>query len=177
MKVKQTLLAGLICLVTISAHADPLEIGKTIFTTRCAACHNVNKVIIGPALAGVDKRRSIAWILKFVNSSQSMVKSGDKDALALFEKFTKVVMPDHPDLKAADIESIVAYINSETRTVSNTAPFARPGKMRADHMPLGADDDIFFILYLGGVAALVRALVYVVQLNTYKRNSAENTTA
>ena len=29
--------------------------GKTIFSTRCAGCHNVNKTLTGPALAGVDQ--------------------------------------------------------------------------------------------------------------------------
>jgi cytochrome c2 len=80
--------------IVVSANATPpVEDGKTIFTARCAACHNVNKQLTGPALAGVHERRSIDWIIKFVHSSQTMVKSGDKDAVALFEKFNKIPMP------------------------------------------------------------------------------------
>ena len=38
-----------------SAFADnpPLDKGKEIFSVRCAACHNVNKQLTGPALAGL----------------------------------------------------------------------------------------------------------------------------
>jgi mono/diheme cytochrome c family protein len=151
-------------------YADPVEAGKTIFSTRCAACHNINKVIIGPALAGVDQRHPIEWIVSFVHGSQSMVKAGDKDAVALFEKFNKVPMPDHPDLKEEDIKGIVAYIKSESKSAETTAaPFAKPGKRRADNRPLSKDDAYFFLVYLGTVAMLIRALVYAVQIKTYTR--------
>lgn len=174
MKSKKLVFLLLLFGIQANTYADPLETGKTIFTTRCAACHNVNKVILGPALAGIDQRRSMDWIVGFVQSSQTLVKKGDKDAVALFEKFSKVVMPDHADLKEADIKGILAYIKLETKAIeTTTAPFAKPGKKRADHMPLGSKDYIFFIFYVGAVFALVRALVYMVQIRTYKLELAE----
>jgi len=92
--------------------APPIAEGKAIFSTRCAGCHNVNKVVTGPALAGVDQRHSIDWIINFVHSSQTVIKGGDEKAVALFEKFNKIPMPDHPDLTAGNIKSIVEYIKS-----------------------------------------------------------------
>ena len=86
--------------------APTVEEGKTIFTTRCAGCHNVNKQLVGSALAGIDQRRNIDWIINFVHSSQKVVKSGDEYAVNLFNQF-KLVMPDHPDLTADNIKSIV----------------------------------------------------------------------
>ena len=81
MKIKKLSLVLIILLsTTIFVHATPPEEGKTIFINRCAACHNVNKVMTGPALAGIDQRRSLEWITKFIHSSQTLVKSGDKDA-------------------------------------------------------------------------------------------------
>lgn len=47
--------------------ADPAE-GKKLFQARCASCHNVNKKLTGPALAGVEERHSEAWILNFVKA-------------------------------------------------------------------------------------------------------------
>ena len=149
-------------------YANPIETGKTIFTSRCAACHNVNKVVLGPALSGVDKRHSIDWIIKFVHSSQTMVKGGEKDAVALFEKFNKVAMPDHADLNEDDIKGVVAYIKAEAMSVPATSgPFAKPGKKRPNHTPISSDDYIFFSMYFFAVAALVRALVYAVQMKSY----------
>src|SRR5688500_16613500 len=95
----KSLLLLLTLLPAATALADPpAEEGKTIFAARCASCHNVNKDLTGPALAKVDERRSMEWIVSFIRSSQSLVKSGDKDAVAVFEKFNRIPMPDHPDL-------------------------------------------------------------------------------
>src|SRR4051812_17969223 len=54
--------------------ANPVPEGKTIFMNRCAACHNVNKKLTGPALAGVDNRHNLDWIVRFVQSSQTVIK-------------------------------------------------------------------------------------------------------
>jgi cytochrome c551/c552 len=105
-------------LVSFSAFATPpVDEGKAIFTSRCAACHNVNKTLTGPALAGVHERRSMDWIVKFIKSSQALVKAGDKDAIAVYEKFNKIPMPDHSDLSEDNIKSIVEFIKSESKPV------------------------------------------------------------
>ena len=98
--------------------APPAEDGRTIFTSRCAGCHNVNKQVLGPALAGIDERRSMDWIVNFVQSSQALIKSGDKDAVSLFKQFNNIPMPDHKDLSAEQIKSIVAFIQTEAQAAT-----------------------------------------------------------
>ena len=57
------------------ASADTAE-AKKIFTTRCMACHTFGKgVKVGPDLKGVTQRRDLAWIVKMVRSSSTMVGS------------------------------------------------------------------------------------------------------
>src|SRR5947209_6841195 len=102
MKTKFLLLALLAAMATKAT--PPLDEGKTIFASRCAACHNINKVVVGPALAGVDKRHNIDWIINFVHSSQTVIKSGDPAANALFNQFNHIQMPNHPDLSADNIK-------------------------------------------------------------------------
>src|SRR3954453_16175486 len=103
--------------ITFSAvAAPPKQVGKTIFPLPFVSCNAVNKILTGPALAGVDQRHPIEWIVNFVHSSQTLVKGGDAQAVALFEKFNKIPMPDHPDLTSDDIKSIVSYIKSEAST-------------------------------------------------------------
>lgn len=164
---------NLLLLVAFSAiAAPPVEEGKTIFSARCAACHNVNKILTGPALAGVNERHSIDWIISFVKSSQTMVKSGDKEAIALFEKFNKIQMPDHPDLTPDNIKNVVEYIKSEAKTGEEKAPFAKPSKLRPNYTPLSLTKDAsLFIGYLGVVALLIMVLLFAVQLKQYERNS------
>jgi len=171
MKIKRP---GIIMLLILAiqqpAVADPPDEGRSIFMTRCAACHNVNKVLTGPALAGVDKRHNIEWIISFVHSSQLMVKSGDSAALALFTKFNKVVMPDHADLTPDNIKSIVEYISVESKNaVINTAPFSIPLKREKYYLPVSAHDYVFFGGYIAVILVLAAVLYYAVQVRTLQQ--------
>jgi cytochrome c551/c552 len=167
------LLAALVLGLTVSSFSnEPILEGGTIFNTRCAACHNVNKVLTGPALAGVDQRRSIDWIINFVHGSQAVIKSGDRDAVALFEKFNKIPMPDHPDLTDDNIKSIVAYIKSAAQTVTaaSKAPFRKPGRMRPQYHPLSLQNNYgFFLSYIGIVLLMAGALVALVKVKNLQR--------
>ncbi len=166
---KLLLLAGIFAGFQLQA-APTIEEGKTLFTTRCAACHNVNKALTGPALAGVDKKQSIEWIISFVRSSQTLIKSGDKDAIATFEKFNKFPMPDHPDLSDDQIKSILAYIVSESKTGNaSAAPFAIPGKKKLNYKPYTTKDYEFFIGYLAVISMLIMAMIFAVQAKTFQR--------
>ena len=115
MKIKFLItLLGCIFFAVFESTALPLDEGKNIFTTRCMACHKIDKDFAGPALANVDQRHTTDWIIKFVHSSQTVIKSGDTSAVALFSKFNGTIMPDHPDLTNDNIKSIVEYIKDES---------------------------------------------------------------
>ena len=157
---------------TVQLFAAPaIDEGKSLFSARCASCHNVNKDLTGPALAGVDERRSIDWIINFVHSSQKVIKSGDKDAVALFNKFNSVPMPDHPDLTETHIKSIVEYIKSETKAdVADAAPFSKPGKLQANYTPLSINNYGAFAIYFVLVLLLIGSLLAWVEVKCMQRN-------
>jgi mono/diheme cytochrome c family protein len=159
--------------ISIKAKADPSpDEGKTIFLSRCAACHNVNKTVIGPALAGIDERRSIDWIINFVHSSQSVVKSGDGYAASLFAKFNKVQMPDHPDLSADNIKSIVAYIKRESKVAAtDKASTAKPSPGKLNYVRSMVDNPWALFGLLGSVLLLIAALLLRVKVNRLKKES------
>lgn len=171
MKLKLLFINFLFLSVLSAFGTPPVEEGKTIFAARCASCHNVNKLLTGPALAGVHERHSIDWIISFVKSSQTLVKSGDKEAVALFEKFNKIPMPDHQDLTDENIKNVVEYIKSEEKVGEEKAPFAKPSKLRPNYIPLSITKDAsLFIGYFGVVALLIIVLLFAVQLKQYERN-------
>ncbi len=172
---KTKILIILTLLVQVHAFASPPENGRSIFLSRCASCHNVNKQLVGPALAGVDQRRSMEWIIRFVTSSQSVIKSGDTTAVALFQKFNKVPMPDHSDLAAEDIKSIVEFIKSETKpATADQAPFAKPVKKMAAYQPLSLRNDTgFFIVFLLCVGLLMASLLFGVRVNEIRQKAAK----
>ena len=123
-------------LVTISfcavALAQNAETGKAIFTQNCTSCHAVGKQVVGPDLMNIDQQRSQQWIINFVHSSQTVIKSGDTAAVRLYGEFNKTLMPDHPHLKDQDILDIIAYIKEastkakDAAKVGNDLPAAPP---------------------------------------------------
>ena len=153
---------------------DITEQGRNIFKTKCAACHKIGSVFTGPDLTDVDKRRSVDWIIHFVQSSQTVIKRGDKDATTLFAKFNKIQMPDHPDLKEADIKNIVEYIKDESINVAkNAAPFKTPFNSRSNYKPVTSHNYVFIAVYLTLVALLVCVLYFAVHINTLKTNKGK----
>ena len=85
--------------------------GEQLFQ-QCKACHTIGQgKLLGPDLLDISKKRDAAWVRSFIKSSQSMIKGGDSDAIALFDEFNKLIMIDYP-LPDADIDAIVKYIDS-----------------------------------------------------------------
>lgn len=93
--------------------------GKALFDANCKSCHAMNDVVIGPALKNVHKKFSTEWLHKWIKNSQALVKAGDKDAVAVFNEFNKMVMPNQ-NLSDAEIDAVLAYIGKE----SEQAPVA-----------------------------------------------------
>lgn len=172
MKIKILILAlSSIFFTVIKSTALPLDEGKNIFTTRCMACHKIDKDFAGPALAKVDQRHTIDWIIKFVHSSQSVIKSGDTSAIALFSKFTGTIMPDHPDLTNDNIKSIIEYIKNESTKVISIADvhFEKPYQLQPDYTPIGYKNIGFIVSYIIVISTLILVLLFAVHVKQLER--------
>ena len=102
-------MAVLACLSLMTAVPAQAS-GETDFNTYCGACHSIGQGRrVGPDLAGVYDRRSQDWLEKFVKSSQSLIKSGDAEAVAVAAEFNNMVMPD-ATISAAQIKAVLTYI-------------------------------------------------------------------
>jgi cytochrome c2 len=98
-----------IAAATVPRAARAIE-PKKVFNARCTACHTYGKgVKVGPDLKGVTTRRSRAWLIPFVRSSQTVIRNGDATATALFKQFKGERMPDWPDLSPADVNAILDW--------------------------------------------------------------------
>jgi len=97
----------------VNVSAQDAANGKTLFTSKCAACHNVFKKMTGPALAGLEGRHKwsdhnelLAWI-------NNPAKYMEKDAYTQGLKASfGSVMTGFPEITLKDVGDIVAYINA-----------------------------------------------------------------
>lgn len=121
--------AGLLLVTAPSARATQASTGPSTtqrqtdqgqknFQTLCSVCHTIGGGrLVGPDLQGVSERRSEAWIIRFVQHSQELVAAGDPDAVALFQEFNRIPMPDQP-LSDEEIRGIIGYIRGAGSAVA-----------------------------------------------------------
>ena len=100
--------------------AQDADRGQQAFQAMCSACHTIGGGrLVGPDLQGIAERRSESWIIDFVQHSQALVQGGDEDAVAVFEEYNQIPMPDQP-LTEQEVRGILAYIAGTT--TSGEAP-------------------------------------------------------
>lgn len=99
---------------------EALSLGEKLFTGNCQRCHFICEQGIGPALAGVNKRRHQEWLIRFIKNSQKVIASGDPYARHLQSSYNNVVMPNFETLTNVEIRSILSYIDERTINTYDT---------------------------------------------------------
>ena len=108
----------------ISAQEPDIAKGKSLYNANCAACHKLNKKLIGPALKGVSAKYEKEWLYSWIKNSAALIKSGDEQAVAIYEEYNKVAMNAFPQLSNEDIDNILAYTDYVPEPVAATATVA-----------------------------------------------------
>lgn len=92
--------------------------GKSLFKNNCSFCHSIGGgKVVGPDLKGVNALRSEDWLIKFIKNSSELIKSGDQDAIAIYNEYNKMPMPDHSHLNDNEIKAILAHIDEAGKLV------------------------------------------------------------
>jgi mono/diheme cytochrome c family protein len=97
---------------TGGADATAVAAGDALFKANCAQCHAVNEKVVGPALAGITKRRTIGWLIPWIKNSAKVVASGDEYAVKLYNENGKQQMPSF-GLSDKEITSIIAWVEAQ----------------------------------------------------------------
>jgi len=158
---------GFIILLTFSTNlnaqeGDPAK-GKTLFNTNCAACHQLDKKMTGPALRKVESRLANeqgldrTWITNWIHNSSGVIKSGDAYANKIFTEFNQTQMTAFPQLSDQDISDILAYTAEEP--AAPTTPIAD-----VSGAPSASDSGISNKLVLGALALLFGILAFALIL-------------
>ena len=97
---------------------DPAK-GKSLFNANCAACHQLDKKMTGPALRNVETRLADQegldreWLYAWIRNSAGVIKSGDAYANKIYNEFGGAAMTAFPQLSDDDLNNILAYTAEE----------------------------------------------------------------
>ncbi|ESU20037.1 cytochrome c family protein [Flavobacterium cauense R2A-7] len=135
---------------------DPAK-GKAIFNTNCAACHKLDAKATGPALRGVADKYDKEWLYKWIHNSGELIKSGDAQAVKVFEENNKIPMTAFPQLSNEDIDNIIAYTSAPKEEAPAATATAATGGAAAQEG--GVSNNLIL-----GVLAFVLAILVVMLL-------------
>lgn len=104
------IVAIIACRAISTRGAEAQHRGAALFEEHCSLCHTIGGGdLVGPDLAGVEKRRPREWLLRFIESPEEVREGGDSYAAALFSRYGEAGMPES-GLSEEEIGSILAYI-------------------------------------------------------------------
>ena len=159
----KTLFSGLLffSILTTSLYAqdgDPVK-GKSLFNANCAACHQLDKKMTGPALRKVESRLSETegldrvWLNAWIRNSNALIKSGDAYANKIYAEYNNSAMTAFPGFSDEDISNILAYTAQDktvpVATVTTAAQGAQTDGGVSQELVLGALAVLFGLLALG----------------------------
>ena len=126
--------------------------GKALFNAQCAACHKLDSKGTGPALRGVTARHAREWFYPWIKNSSAMIKSGDPDAVKLWQEYKPSVMSAFPNLTNQDIDNVLAYTD-EPKAAAATITTAGPPNTQVPENVISND------VILGALALVILLLV------------------
>ncbi len=113
---------------TLSAQEGDSAKGKALFNANCAACHNLDKKMTGPALRFVEQRLADdegldrEWLYAWIRNSPAIIKSGDAYANKIYNEYGGAAMTAFPQLSDEDLNNILAYTAEEKAAPPLPAP-------------------------------------------------------
>lgn len=140
---------------SLSAHSQD---GKAIFNQKCASCHAIDRNLVGPALKGVEDRwEDKAMLYDWIRNSAAVIKKGYPRAVAVYNEYNKIQMSAFPELKDAEIDAILVYINTGgAKAAAAVAPADGPVPQG------GAEETDSQLLY--GILTLIFAVIALILL-------------
>ncbi len=82
--------------------------GKDLFKNLCAACHKLDKKLVGPKLGNITDTREMDWLKSWISDNTALIASGDADAIEAAE-FSPTAMTAFPQLSEKNIEDVLYY--------------------------------------------------------------------
>ena len=147
----------LVFLVSFSAFSQDVDEarqkeGKKLFKSLCASCHKLDKKLVGPALAGIEDKRTNEWLKAWIKDNAALRASGDKDAIAIFEEYNGSSMNAFPQLTDQNIDDILYYTTVGELKKASAAGAEVAGQPQGDQAPQ-------WLIYILATAIVVAFLI------------------
>jgi len=89
--------------------------GESVFKANCAACHKIDKDLVGPALRGAvsrwEENSSKENLYKWVKNSSELIDEGDAYAKKLLSKWNNMPMPSQA-VSNEEIDALFDYVDN-----------------------------------------------------------------
>jgi cytochrome c2 len=109
----QVVILAVFCLIATPGLAQD---AAEFFSTNCVSCHTIGGGrLTGPDLKNVTERKDRAWLVRFMQSPQASIDSGDAYALALAAEAKGVVMPNVAGMTPGMAELLLTMIDEESK--------------------------------------------------------------
>ena len=121
----------LVFLIGIFGYSQDYAKGKQLFNTHCAACHKMDKKLVGPPLQDVVELQGRDWTKEWIYNSKALIDSGDAHAVEIWEEYNRAAMPAYNFLPDEELEDIVEYLaqykTKKAEAAAVIAPVAADG--------------------------------------------------
>ncbi len=165
---------GLVILLTFStslnAQEGDISKGKALFNTNCASCHNLDRVMTGPALRNVqarleeDQGLDREWLNKWIRNSADLISSGDAYANKIYNEYSQTPMNAFAALSDQDITDILAFTAVDPCELNPQSSPDCPGYVKPEGGEVSQAEGISNKLILGALAVLFALLAMALVL-------------
>ena len=121
----------LVFLIGIFGYSQDYAKGKQLFNQHCAACHKMDRKLVGPPLQDVVELQGRDWTKEWIYNSKALIDSGDDHAVEIWEEYNRAAMPAYNFLPDEELEDIVEYLaqykTKKAEAAAVIAPVATDG--------------------------------------------------
>lgn len=143
------------------------NLGKKLFKSNCASCHNKYKDMTGPSLVNISERiPSDQWFYDWVRNNVALRNSGDAYAIEIYNKWNKAAMNAFPALKDDDLAALLVYLNNEDPKAAAPAAAQGPDPCETEaEVKAAAEDDggLVWMLWIG-ILILLFAVIAIARI-------------
>ena len=159
----------ILVLFSVFTYGQDYDNGKSLFNQHCAACHKMDKRLVGPPLQDVVELQGKDWTKEWIKNSKALIDAGDPHAVEIWEEYNKAAMPAYNFLQDKELDDIVEYLASYKAKKAEAATVIAPvaaegGQVVVNNTPTPTYVYVLFVICL--VVLLIAVYVFYVGLKT-----------